>query len=224
MSSDPPDEESRTSSAQAESSRTSVETTDSDASPESGEAITPHQEQGRSSDALSDAELMHRIAQGDPAALTLLRNKHAPYLRTVLPEWCAEDIQQDVFEIILKSASTFDLSRPLRPWLKAIARNKFARYAKAQVGPSKSLIAEQSGDTLTSAHDLLEKEVDAIKLHEALAKLSTSDQKLLEDIYLEELDHSTVARNLNISPINLRVRLFRARKKLLEILTKGSKQ
>ena len=78
----------------------------------------------------SDADLMERMVQRDEAALEALYDRYAGLLSSVLNRilrdtQAAEEILQDIFYQLWRTASQFDPARGSLPgWLMVIARNR----------------------------------------------------------------------------------------------------
>ena len=77
----------------------------------------------------ADRELVRRILAGDPAATRELvgRFEHDVFglcVRLLRHRHDAEDVAQDVFLRVFRSLRKWDDSRPLRPWVLAIAVNR----------------------------------------------------------------------------------------------------
>jgi RNA polymerase sigma-70 factor (ECF subfamily) len=85
---------------------------------------------------LTDEQLMERLQQGDAGALDELYRRHARGLyalgRSLAPaSHDPEDLVQDVFLRVIKSAHTFDPRRAsFRTWLYRIARNRCIDLAR----------------------------------------------------------------------------------------------
>src|SRR5262245_47958826 len=80
--------------------------------------------------ALSDQDLLSRIASGDGAAFADLYDRHAPRLLALLVGWLgrredAEDVLQDAFWQVWRQADRYDARRsPVEAWLVLIARSR----------------------------------------------------------------------------------------------------
>src|SRR5690348_7679937 len=77
-------------------------------------------------DDLPDEELMRELAAGREEALAPLHRRYAALVFNLaaqsLDRSAAEEIVQDVFVAVWKSATTYDPARgPVRPWLLQIA-------------------------------------------------------------------------------------------------------
>lgn len=80
-------------------------------------------------DKVSDAELLQRYMQGDETAFREIVGRYRNGLYAFLKQFLnqpdlVEDVFQETFLQLFTSRASFDLSRPLRPWLFTIAANK----------------------------------------------------------------------------------------------------
>jgi len=78
---------------------------------------------------MSEMELLKRYAAGDEDAFRELVNQYKDSLYAFLRRFLnrsdlADDVFQETFMQLYVSRDTFDLSKPLRPWLFTIAANK----------------------------------------------------------------------------------------------------
>jgi RNA polymerase sigma-70 factor (ECF subfamily) len=79
-------------------------------------------------DALADEDLMLRYAAGDAVAFELLVRRHRDsvfhfVLRSVQQRERAEDLTQDVFMRVIRSAQRYERTAKFRTWLFTLARN-----------------------------------------------------------------------------------------------------
>ncbi|MGB0716993.1 MAG: RNA polymerase sigma factor [Phycisphaerae bacterium] len=84
---------------------------------------------------LTDEQLLSDYVDGNPASFELLVRRHARELHTFAIRFtgnavAAEDVVQETFLQIHSSASTFDTSRRLKPWIFTIAANKARDYLR----------------------------------------------------------------------------------------------
>jgi RNA polymerase sigma-70 factor, ECF subfamily len=78
---------------------------------------------------MSDIEVMKRCVAGDSGAFEEIVNRYKDGLHIFLRRFLVQpnlidDVFQETFLQLYTSRKTFDLSRPLRPWLFTIAANK----------------------------------------------------------------------------------------------------
>ncbi len=78
---------------------------------------------------LTDAELLQHYAKGDETAFREIVNRYKDSLYAFLRQFLnrpdlVEDVFQETFLQLFTSRKSFDVNRPLRPWLFTIAANK----------------------------------------------------------------------------------------------------
>lgn len=129
------------------------------------------------------------------------------------------DLTSQTFVEAIKSASTFRGRGTPTAWLIAIARRVYANdLADQAIGAE---LIDQLGGQLVLAHDEVEDlaaRIDAQRngkqLLERAARLSSVEREAIELVDLMGLTPKDAARVLGVSPNALRVRLFRAHKRL----------
>lgn len=133
----------------------------------------------------------------------------------------AADVTQEVFIRFFRHINQFDSSRPLRPYLLAMAANSSKNHIrkKSRLNEVSEIIPEQSD----FSHAESRNPVSDIMHSEKLEQIRQFVQDLpdtLRDVcslfYLSECSCRDVARILDISEGAVKVALHRARKKLLE--------
>jgi RNA polymerase sigma-70 factor (ECF subfamily) len=143
-------------------------------------------------------------------------------LRIVKNREEAEEVAQDVFVKAYKNLANFKGDSKFSTWIY-----KITYYASLDViKRNKRQIKLDSIDTLYDGD--LENVQDAVKyLHEeerkkvindALLKLNEDERIILTLFYFEELSIKEISKIVNLSDDNIKVKLFRSRKKLASIL------
>jgi RNA polymerase sigma-70 factor (ECF subfamily) len=173
-----------------------------------------------------DADISE-TAKGDHVAFGRIVVAHQArifaYLgRMGLDSATAEDIAQETFLRVWQHAAKFNPALgSLTTWILTIARNLAltslslpGRRAETSVDPETLEIASDA----SPADEQLVSLQRQRQLHAALASLSASDRSLLSLSYVDELDMATIARIEGCSLGAAKVRLFRARQRLKEIL------
>ncbi len=132
----------------------------------------------------------------------------------------AEDLTQKTFVDAYTKLHTFDLVRPLWPWLSRIAVNNckdFFKSAKRKEVSSKPYCSSQDGiypvkwDNPEKNH--LVNERKAI-MERALMKLPLKYRAVLEMKDIQELSYAEISDVLELPISTLKIRAIRARKKL----------
>jgi RNA polymerase sigma-70 factor (ECF subfamily) len=179
---------------------------------------------------VNDAEVVLQVVGGDVNAFEHLVKKYKNLVQAIVtrhvPCEHVEDTMQDVFFRTYRSLPTLKNNDGFRPWLSVIATRTcydFWREAyKSRELPMSSLseqhqmwientLSEQSSQSFDQRG--LQREAQEI-LDQALANLSAADRMVLELVYLEGHSTKEAAQLLGWSNANVKVRLFRSRKKL----------
>ena len=188
----------------------------------------------------SDAEIVCQVVAGNPNAFEQLLKKYQGHvlriLKKHLPYDQVRDTAQDVFIRAYQSLPTFKGDYSFGQWLSTIAVRTcydfWRKHSKSREFPmsvfteNHQVWLEQAlSDKSSQSFDERgrQKEVREI-LDWALDRLSAEDRIVLELVYLEGHSVKEAAVLLGWSTPNVKVRLFRSRKKLCRLLSKPLKQ
>lgn len=175
-----------------------------------------------------DAALLVRHRDGDGAAFTaLVAAYRAPvysYLyRCGVEAALRDDLFQEVFLKIHRSADSFRADQPLKPWIFTIVANTVrSHFRGARVREVVSFEAdlEAGADPAPDAHELSEARETAAWLDRALQALPLAQREVLSLCCLEEMSQDEVAGALGL-PINtVKTHLRRARLSLAQALAR----
>ncbi len=182
-----------------------------------------------------DAALMLRVKQGDTAAFTDLVEKYKqPVMnlvyRTIHDATEAEDLAQNVFVQVFKSAPRYQTTAKFSTWLFTIARNLCLNEIRRRSRhPAESLDAphpEQEDQPLRQVEDkkvfsppetLLQGEL-AEKIEEALADLPENQRSAVLLCRQEELSYEEISAVLGCSVSATKSLIHRGRETLKEKL------
>jgi RNA polymerase sigma-70 factor, ECF subfamily len=177
----------------------------------------------------SDAELLARYIAGDEAAFREIveRYKNALYafLRRFLNRQdLVEDAFQETFLQLYSSRASFDLERPLRPWLFTIAANKARDALRKQQRQATTSIGTMSDpedvsiddvlNTLSSYDvtplDELNKDETAARVRETIASMPDNLREILILAYFDQFSYKQMAEMLGIPIGTVKSRLHTA--------------
>jgi RNA polymerase sigma-70 factor (ECF subfamily) len=176
----------------------------------------------------TDAQVVNQVLAGDQAQYRLLVERHqravynAAY-RLVGHYDEAADVAQEAFIRAYQALTTFQRDKPMRPWLCRIAINIALNRLKQQ-RPVLSLDDDRQSPALEvpdvssePQRNLLRAEQQRLLRHAILA-LPPEQRVVIELRHFQGLSYDDIGASLNLSLANVKSRLFRARKKLRQIL------
>lgn len=138
-------------------------------------------------------------------------------VRIVNSEEDAEEVTQDVFMKAYMNLSSFNGISSFSTWLYRIAYNTAISYTRKRKN-EEYVVDDKVWNTIsdTEVDDALsdESEAQIELLMNALQKLSPEDRALITLYYEEEKSVKEISSIFNLSESNVKVRLFRLRKKL----------
>jgi RNA polymerase sigma-70 factor (ECF subfamily) len=153
----------------------------------------------------TDAVLMDRILQQDSTALETLYNRYGRpvyslVLRIAQNPASAEEIVQDIFLQLWRSADRFQISRgPLEPWLFTMARNRALDFLRLKREKQRRREDSDSDVVVPSAVVRPDPEGDidqsrrAEKIRALLSSLPEAQRHAIELAFFEGLTHSEIA-------------------------------
>ncbi len=161
----------------------------------------------------SDEELMQAVARGDEAALGELLARHGTPLHAYLARLCgdaaeAEDLAQESWLRIVRSAMAFDPSRRFRAWAYGIAtnvaRDRFRRV-RARGGSHVRLDAARVGAGAPEARSIAR-----VDLRGRLTELPERLRQALVLRYYDGMTEPEIAETLGIARGTVKSRLHAA--------------
>jgi RNA polymerase sigma-70 factor (ECF subfamily) len=187
-------------------------------------------------DAGADRNDVDKVLAGDVNAFADLLRRHQDHVtgivrRHVPPDRVAETAQ-DVFVRAYRSLSNFREGDRFRQWLSAIAvRTCYdfwrRRYRRREVAVSQLSEAHRAWLERVHATDAdetwqtLGNRAEAREVLDwTLAQLSAEDRMVIELVHLEERSVQEAAKLLGWSVANVKVRAFRARRKMHSLIEK----
>lgn len=171
-----------------------------------------------------DGEAIAGSLAGDPQAFGAVFERHATaVLRFVvrrLPPSEAEAVLADVFRVAFERRASFDLERPLRPWLFGIAANVVARHHRSEARRLAAVAryASQADERTTDPGERTSATIDArdsaARVLAVLAGLRPEERSVVLLHAWEDLSYAEIADVLEIPIGTVRSRLSRARAKV----------
>ena len=171
----------------------------------------------------SDQSLMLAFSQGSVEAFAeLFRRYKQPiygfFRRRVMDAAHAEELTQETFLALVRSAGRYEPRALFRTYLYAIAL-KMLRHYRRQAAFRAFFVGERKVATETGRRDATE---SAVWVRGAIAKLDAIDREIVMLREYEQLSYAEIADLLGIPVNTVRSRLFRARMALRELLEPSS--
>ncbi|MDR2020294.1 MAG: RNA polymerase sigma factor [Treponema sp.] len=135
-------------------------------------------------------------------------------------EEAAEDLCQEAFFRLHEKKMVFPNTEEAKYWLIRVVKNAALNYAKRKERERRAYqraFREDARVTETGEDALLKKEARG-EIREALKKLPLNLRMVLVLKEYGELNYKEIGRTLGISEGNVKVRVFRARERLLGLL------
>jgi RNA polymerase sigma-70 factor (ECF subfamily) len=167
----------------------------------------------------SDEHLMLAFSQGSPEAFTeLFRRYKQPiygfFRRRIFDQPQAEELTQETFLALVRSAARYEPRALFRTYLYAIAL-KILRAHRRKAAFRATFFGERNSTPDPAKRDATE---SALWVRRAVAQLDPVDREILMLREFEQLSYAEIVDLLQL-PINtVRSRLFRARMALRELL------
>lgn len=174
--------------------------------------------------AIDDRLIIQRIARGDREALAELYARYQQplfrYLLQLTPDYgLAEEILQDTFVAVWKSARTFEGRSSVQTWLISIARrqahNTLRRRKLLTVDEAE---LEELAATEPEPEDFALASVVRDELAAAFQQLAPLHREMIVLIFIEELSYPEVANVLGIPVGTVKSRLSNAKRMLRRLL------
>lgn len=173
----------------------------------------------------SDEELILIILDGKSQVFGELVKRYYVSVNVIVSKYIAniedcEEVVQDIFIRCYRSLAGFKFSSSFKTWLYSIAINASFSYNKRKKRVKTELLTAEHTEGNDSASEVIpvENSFFADLINKAIQYLKNEDAILVILFYMEGLNLEEISGILGLSTNVLKIRLFRARKKLKEIL------
>jgi len=134
----------------------------------------------------------------------------------------AEEVSQDTFIKVFRSLNKFKGDSKFSTWIYKVAYNtcldRLKKHKREQHVVAIDEYTEHQVMTIDNALDAMEKEERKQAIQSCLEQLPSDDSALLTLYYFEDLSLDEIAKIVGLTANNVKVKLFRSRKKLTSIL------
>lgn len=175
----------------------------------------------------NDQILINQIIEGDTNAFTVLVNRYKDLVFTLALRMLknreeAEEVSQDTFIKTYKWLHKFKGDSKFSTWIYKVAYNgcldRIKKNKKYLNDVEINEFTEHQVKTMDNAFDVLVEEERNQLIQDCLHLLPSDDSFLLTLYYFEEQSLDEIANIVGLTANNVKVKLFRSRKKLASIL------
>jgi RNA polymerase sigma-70 factor, ECF subfamily len=179
-----------------------------------------------------EIQWIKRAQQGEPEAFGPLVEKYQPRVFSLVYHLVrrrdeVEDLAQEIFIKAFRAIRSYNFQSSFVTWLSRIATNHcydYLRHERAsrvsfywQMGENSQQELENSAESKPE-HELDHEEKTVLKdlVDKLLARAPENDKKILVMKELQDYSVEEIAEILDLKPTTVKVRLHRARKRMLE--------
>ncbi len=175
----------------------------------------------------NDQVYIDKILDGDANAFTVLVDRYKDLVYTLAIRMMknkeeAEEVAQDTFIKAYKSLIRFKGDSKFSTWIYRVAYNtcldRLKKNKRQQYTVAIDEYTEHQVKTLDNALDKIEEQEKQQAIQSCLELLPSEDSFLLTLYYFEELSLDEISKIVGLKPNNVKVKIFRSRKKLATIL------
>ncbi len=176
---------------------------------------------------IDDQKLIEAIQNGDTKAYTQLVNRYKDLVFTLAIRMLkhkeeAEEVAQDTFIKVFKSLDKFKGDSKFSTWIYKVTYNTCLDRIKKNKKHYNDVPIDEfifnKLDSIDNALDNMINEERRVLIKNCINKLPEDSSALLTLFYFEELSLEEISKIINIEANTVKVKLFRARKKLAVIL------
>ena len=176
-----------------------------------------------------DIIYIEQVLSGKVNAFSFLVDRHKDNVYNLAFRICgnredAEEISQDSFLKAYRSLQGFKMKSSFSTWLYRIVYNtaiSYIRINKKQIFPLEDFpIDSKRFAEVHPGEEIDETEYRSSLINFALQKISEVERTLISLYYYDEMSIDDISEVTGISNSNVKVKLFRARQKMLEIIEK----
>ena len=175
----------------------------------------------------TDPYLIDKALQGDTRAFGQLVEKYQAFvftiaIRIVKVREEAEEVAQDSFIKAYESLSSFRGESKFSSWLYSIAYRKALDSLRTNKKNSNleliEEITEVDSGTLENALSYIEEKERKEVIQKCIMELNEQEAAIITFFYFEELSIKEISKITELSEDNVKVKLYRSRKKLFSLL------
>lgn len=174
----------------------------------------------------NDQVYIDKILNGDMHAFSILVDRYKDLvfslsLRMMKHKEEAEEVAQDTFIKVYRSLDKFKGDSKFSTWIYKVTYNscldRLKKNKRQQATVTIDAFTEHKLKSLETAFDLMAADEKKSAIEACLDQLPSEDSFLITLYYFEEQSLDEISKVVGLKPNNIKVKLFRARKKLATI-------
>lgn len=178
-------------------------------------------------DKVNDQYYINQVLLGEVNAFAVLVDRYKDMIFTLAIKMVknrevAEEVSQDTFIKIFNSLSKFKGDSKFSTWIYKIAYNTCLDYLKKNKKEEHNVVIDELKGyvvkTTTNALSILEDQERKQDIQNCLNLLPSEESFLLTLFYFEDQNLNEIGKIMDVSANNVKIKLFRSRKKLAVIL------
>lgn len=178
-------------------------------------------------DKVNDQYYINQVLLGEVNAFAALVDRYKDMIFTLAIKMvknreAAEEVSQDTFIKIFNSLSKFKGDSKFSTWIYKIGYNTCLDYLKKNKKEEHNVVIDELKGyvvkTTTNALSILEDQERKQDIQNCLNLLPSEESFLLTLFYFEDQNLNEIGKIMDISANNVKIKLFRSRKKLAVIL------
>ena len=176
---------------------------------------------------LNETDLIAQVLDGEPRAFSVLLKRYQRPVHSLIRQMIsssedAEELTQDVFVKAFTCLKSFRGGSSLSTWLYRIAYNTAISYTR-----KKRLLYSEIDDKFFNkipdeqVDEILDRENDEAfmqQIEAAVERLNPEDKALISLYYVQEKSVREISSITALSPENVKIKLYRVRKKIVFLI------
>jgi len=174
-------------------------------------------------DKLNDLYYINLVKNGDTTAFSVLVDRYKDFvfnlsLKTLQQREEAEEAAQDTFIKVFKSLQSFKGEAKFSTWLYKVTYNncldRLKKQKKSRLFLELNELTERGVKSIMSVLETIEETERKKMVQDCIASLDEEDRFLVTLYYFHENSLKEISQVMKINENNLKIKLYRARKKL----------
>jgi RNA polymerase sigma-70 factor (ECF subfamily) len=164
---------------------------------------------------MTDEQLMEAVKSGDLQQASLLFDRYHRRIfnflvRMMADRMAAEDVTQNVFLRMLKYRHSYNPELKFQTWIYQVARNAFADHYQQQKQTKAVSVNIEKMENEPDIENALQQEETEKRLIRALAQVPDGYRELIVLTRFQHLKYEEVARLMDMTVANVKVKVHRA--------------